>query len=105
MFVPVTLLLTSIDDSQAAEALARALVEQRLAACVQVSAAGNSVYRWQDGIETDAEHYLQIKTTPQQSESVVAWLHEHHPYDVPEIIRLDGTAADAYGAWLNESCR
>jgi len=105
MTTPLTLILTSIDDMQAAEALAKALVEQHLAACVQISAAGSSVYRWQNGIEADTEHYLQIKTVPEQSDAVMAWLDQHHPYDVPEIVRLDGEAADAYGAWVNESCR
>lgn len=104
MSTPITLILTSIDDSGQAKILARALVEQHLAACVQISAASSSVYRWQDDVAEEREHYLQIKTTPGRASEAIAWLRQHHPYEVPEIVRLDGSAADAYGAWLTESC-
>lgn len=100
----ITLILTSIDDHSRAEELAKALVKAHLAACVQISAAGSSVYRWQDGVAQEQEHYLQIKTTPEQAAAVVEWLQQHHPYEIPEIVRLDGETTNAYGVWLRESC-
>lgn len=104
MSTPVSLILTSIDDLTQAKAMAKALVEQRLAACIQVSAAGASIYRWQGKVEQESEHYLQIKTTPPHADEVVSWLQQHHPYDTPEIICLTGEAAGGYADWLLENC-
>ena len=96
----IRIILTSVDDEKAAKKLARGLVDARLAACVQISAKGMSVYRWQGKVQNDNEYYLSIKTCAENEAQAVGWLEEHHPYEIPEIIYLQGTSAEAYGAWL-----
>lgn len=96
----IEIILSSVDDREAATSMADVLVEKGLAACVQISAAGESVYRWQDRVEHDTEHYLCIKTSKERANEAVTWLTANHPYDVPEIVRLDGEASPGYLAWL-----
>lgn len=96
----IELILTSVDDREAATSMADRLVERGLAACVQISAAGESVYRWQGKVEHEFEHYLCIKTSRERAGEAVTWLQSNHPYDEPEIVRLDGEASPGYLAWL-----
>lgn len=75
----------------------------RLAACVNIIPSIRSIYRFEGEIHDDAEVQLLIKTRPDCFESVAAWISEHHPYDVPEVIALPVTgAAPAYLHWLLE---
>jgi periplasmic divalent cation tolerance protein len=71
-----------------AEAVARALLEKRLVACVNVVGGVRSLYRWQGAIERAEEALLVIKTTADRVPEVVAALEEIHPYDTPEILAL-----------------
>jgi len=98
----IRIILTSVDDEDAAGKLAHGLVNARLAACVQISAKGTSVYRWQGTVQNDGEYYLSIKTCAETEAKVIGWLETHHPYDTPEIICLQGTAAQTYGDWLQQ---
>ncbi|MDQ7011637.1 MAG: divalent-cation tolerance protein CutA [Mariprofundaceae bacterium] len=98
----LAIVCTSVDDENTAKQLAEALVREKLAACVQVSARGTSYYRWQGKPEQADEYYLSIKTTAAGKASVMGWLDRHHPYDLPEIICLDGEASSAYAAWVAE---
>lgn len=84
-----------------AEMIARALVERRLAACVQMSAI-TSVYRWNEAVEHAEEVLLLIKTTAAQAEAAEAAIARLHSYGTPEILRLAivGGSAD-YLAWLS----
>ena len=87
-------------EAQAAE-LARAIVQTRLGACVQVQAI-RSFYVWQERAHDEPEWLLSIKTRSALYPQLEAWLLEHHPYDTPEIIRLPITAGSAtYLAWVN----
>jgi periplasmic divalent cation tolerance protein len=84
--------------------LARALVEERLAACVNVLPPMQSLYRWEGSVQQAAEHQLVIKTTAARVEALKARLTDLHPYDVPEILVL--TVADGgadYLRWIYES--
>jgi periplasmic divalent cation tolerance protein len=91
---------------EATEALARGVVEQRLAACVNVLPEIRSVYRWEGAVTADQEHLLVIKTTAVAFERLRDWLCEHHPYDVPEVIALPVTAgAPEYLAWVAAATR
>lgn len=84
------------------ESLARTLVEERLAACVNIIAGVTSVYRWEGEVCQDIEHTLIIKTSPQGFEALEARLVELHSYDVPEIIALDSAdVLDSYEAWAH----
>lgn len=84
-----------------AAALARTLVEERLAACVNVLPPMTSVYRWKGSVEQEREQQLVIKTTAAQLPALEARLGELHPYDVPEflVIRIEAGSA-AYLSWL-----
>jgi len=97
------MILTSIDDASMAKTLARQLVEGGFAACVQISAPGTSIYRWQNEVQESAEYFLSIKTNPSRCNEIKHWLEQHHPYDTPEIIILEGRAAEAYAAWVDEA--
>ena len=96
----IVVLCTAPDDATAAS-LAKGLVEARLAACVNAVPGVVSTYRWQGAIETDSEVQLLIKTRRERFDEVAAWLTEHHPYDVPEIVGVEvGSVSGAYGDWL-----
>jgi periplasmic divalent cation tolerance protein len=87
--VPEALIvLTNLPDVEGAHRLAKGLVESRLAACVNVQAPCQSFYHWQGALQQDGEVPLFIKTTAKLYPAVEAYIHEHHPYDLPEIIAL-----------------
>ena len=87
-----------------AEGLARALVEERLAACVNIVPGVRSCYRWQSTVQNDPETLLIVKTVADRLPTLAARLEELHPYEVPELLVLapDGGSA-AYLAWLGAS--
>ena len=98
------LVLTSLDDADAAAAIARTLVEERLAACVNVVPGAHSIYRWKGALETAHEHLLLIKTTALAWPRLERRLRELHPYELPEIVVLASCDADAaYARWIGES--
>ncbi len=97
------LAMTTCADPSAAERLARALVEQRLAACVSVGSSTTSVYPWQGRIESETEVPLTIKTAPHRLAGLKKFIEEHHDYDVPELLIVpvvDGT--QAYLEWAED---
>jgi periplasmic divalent cation tolerance protein len=71
-----------------ANKLARALVEKRLAACINIVPKIESFFWWDDKLEHDEEALLIIKTTQQRFDELRAWVVANHPYDLPEIISL-----------------
>ena len=96
------IVLTTLGAEADAGALARTLVEERLAACVNVLPAMTSVYRWKGVVEQEREQQLVIKTAPGRVAALEARLRELHPYDLPEFVVLDAAAGAAYGAWIAE---
>jgi periplasmic divalent cation tolerance protein len=95
---------TTVPDQDVADRLARALVEERLAACVSRIPGAVSTYRWQGDVEVAAEVLLLIKTTHERFEALRARLVELHPYDVPELIAMDiAHGHPAYLDWLADS--
>jgi len=98
---PVLLVFTNAPDPEAAQKLAHGLVSARLAACVNVLAECTSVYRWKEAIETASETPMLIKTRAALFAEVKAFIIEHHPYEVPEVIALSvGDGSSAYLEWL-----
>ncbi len=94
------LVLTTIGDAHADE-LARTLVEERLAACVNVFEPMTSTYRWNGRLEQGRERQVLIKTTPTRLPEVEARLRQLHPYELPEFIVLrPESAGAAYAAWV-----
>jgi uncharacterized protein involved in tolerance to divalent cations len=91
-------------DASTATRLAHLLVEDGLAACVQVLPGVTSVYRWQGRVETAQEHLLLVKTTAASFEAIRERVGAEHPYDTPEVIALPVVAvAPRYAAWLSGS--
>lgn len=88
---------------QAAE-VARTLVEERLAACVNIAPAVRSIYRWDGAIQDDGEALAIIKTTHAQFDAMSARLLALHPYERPEVIGMPVAAGSgAYLAWVASS--
>ena len=98
--------LTTLPVEGDAESFASRLVEERLAACVNILPAMRSVYRWKDAIERADERQLVIKTTRAQVTALESRIRQLHPYDVPEFVVLpvDSGSAD-YLSWLSDSTR
>lgn len=100
---PDTLLvLTNLPNAAEAERIARLLVEQRLAACVNILAPCTSVYRWDGAIEQASEVPLLIKTSAARYPALEEALRAAHPYEVPEIVALPISAGlPAYLNWVD----
>ncbi|MDQ6996261.1 MAG: divalent-cation tolerance protein CutA [Mariprofundus sp.] len=96
----ICLIHTSVSSKSEASILAADLMDTRLAACVQISGPGLSVYRWQGKVEQTDEYYLNIKTSLACCDDVVTWLQQNHPYELPEIILTECEATVAYADWL-----
>ncbi len=101
----VVIVLTTLAADADAAAIARTLVDERLAACINVLTPMTSYYRWKGAIEEDREQQLVMKTTPERVDALGARLRELHPYELPEFIVLDARASEAYGKWVGESVR
>ena len=100
------LVLTTFPADGDAEKLAATLVEERLAACVNILPPMRSIYRWQGNMEKADERQLLIKTTRRRLRDVKKRLKELHPYDVPEVLGVFIDASDRdYLSWLAESTR
>ena len=82
------LVLTNLPDRPAAESLAEALIDGRLAACVNILAPCRSVYRWKGAVQHDEEHPVLIKTTEERYAALEQAIRTHHPYELPEIIAM-----------------
>jgi periplasmic divalent cation tolerance protein len=98
------LVLTTAGSHDEARRIARALVERRLAACVNVVPQIESIYRWQDNVEQAQEWLLLIKTTAGEFQNVRDAIEELHSYELPECICVnieDGSAP--YLKWITES--
>ncbi len=93
--------VTSLPSMEAATALANALVEAHLAACVQMNEGIYSVYRWEGRVCEEQEILLSAKTMSDQWEEVCAFIKESHPYDLPEILAFSPEQYDQqYGQWV-----
>ena len=93
--------VTSLPSIEAATALAKALVESHLAACVQMSEGIYSVYRWEGKICEEQEILLSAKTMAHQWEEICAFIKESHPYELPEILAFSPEQySQQYGEWV-----
>ena len=98
----ILLVLTNLPDRAAAERLADALVEKRLAACVNILAPCRSVYRWENKLQHEDEYPVLIKTTAQRYRELEATIRAEHPYELPEIIAVPIVSGlPAYLAWVD----
>jgi len=95
------LVFTNLPDAEAAAKLAALLVEQRLAACVNILAPCTSVYRWQGAVDTASEVPLLLKTSAARYPALEAAIRAAHPYELPEIVAVPvERGLPAYLAWV-----
>ena len=100
------LVLTTVPEEKTGHEIGRTLVEEKLAACVTVSASARSFYRWEGQICVESEHILVIKTRASLFERLEARIKALHPYKVPEIVslRVESGSKD-YLDWLGEETK
>ena len=99
----IIIFCTCPDDSTARQ-LAESLVQEKLAACVNITAPITSVYRWQGKINSDSEAMLLIKSTEAAYPRLEKRLREQHPYELPEIIAVPvKTGLNDYLEWVEEN--
>jgi periplasmic divalent cation tolerance protein len=98
------ILLTTLPVSADATAFATALVEERLAACVNIHGDMESVYRWKGSVERDRERQIVVKTSRARLDALRARIAAMHPYELPEIlvIPVAGGSPEFLG-WVSES--
>ena len=99
------LVISTAGSREEALRIANALVEEKLAACVNIVGPIESVYRWQGKVESAQEFLMLIKTIAAKSASTVSRIRELHSYDLPEAIEItidDGSRE--YLKWIRESC-
>ena len=101
----IIFILTTMPDDDRVDTMARTLVDERLAACVNVHGPMTSTYRWKGSVEREAERQVVIKTTRARLNDLEARLRSLHPYELPEFVVLEGEASEAYGAWVNETSK
>ena len=94
-------IITTLPSREAADQIAASLIEDRLAACVQIDGPIQSTYRWQEAVANEAEWRCTIKTSEQRLDDCISGLRTRHPYDVPEIIATAAGRVDqAYADWV-----
>lgn len=100
------LVFSTVENNEEARVIASALVEKRLAACVNIVGPIQSIYRWKDAVENSQEYLLLIKTTEALFPRLRDELKQLHSYEVPECIAIgieDGLPA--YLEWIGESVK
>ena len=96
--------ITTISAKSGAERIAKALIDKKLAACVQIAGPIKSIYRWKDRIETAREWVCVIKAKSCLYKKVETEIKKLHPYEIPEIIAMPITAANKdYLKWIKSN--
>ncbi|HXE50556.1 MAG TPA: divalent-cation tolerance protein CutA [Ramlibacter sp.] len=90
---------TTVGSAAAAQGLAREILTQRLAACVQIDQGIASLYRWQGELVEEPEVRVVIKTLPGCEAALQALFARHHPYELPQFLAVPMRASRAYGDW------
>jgi periplasmic divalent cation tolerance protein len=102
----VLVVLTTVSSNEEAETLARQIVGEKLAACVQILPKMTSVYFWEGEVRSESEHLLLIKTLPEKYDELEAFIKANHSYEVPEIVAIPSKrVSDKYLDWVEESLR
>jgi periplasmic divalent cation tolerance protein len=103
---PHVVILTTLPAAADAAAFAAAIVESRLAACVNLLPVMESVYRWEGRVQRDSERQLLMKTSGDRVDALWERVRALHPYDVPEFLVLPIAGGnDAYLRWIGDSTR
>lgn len=97
------IVLTTTPNEEEANRLAHAIVEAKLAACVQILPKMTSVYFWEGKVQTEAEHLLLIKTLNEKFDELSEFIRSNHSYEVPEIVAIDAEkVSEGYLNWMKE---
>jgi periplasmic divalent cation tolerance protein len=100
----IAIVLTTLPADADPAALARQLIGERLAACVNALPVMTSIYRWEGAVQEESERQLVIKTSTARLEELKERLHTLHPYQVPEFIVLQAAGASSrYAQWVDDS--
>jgi periplasmic divalent cation tolerance protein len=100
----LVIVLTTLPADADPAVLARQLIGERLAACINALPIMQSIYRWEGAIQEERERQLVIKTTAARLEALQTRLHELHPYQVPEFVVLQAAGASSrYAQWLDDA--
>jgi periplasmic divalent cation tolerance protein len=100
----IVICLVTAPSQEVGSQLAKSIVEKRLAACVNIIPAVQSVYRWKGEVTLDEEVLLLMKTTPEQIKALESAVVAEHPYEVPEFIVLGSQSVSAaYSQWVVEN--
>jgi periplasmic divalent cation tolerance protein len=99
----LVLVLSTVPDDASAETIARTLVEEKLAACVNLFSPMRSVYRWKGAVEWATERQLVIKTSPSLVAAVRERIKTLHSYELPEFIVIAAEASGEYLKWMAEN--
>ena len=99
----ILLIFCTCPDRASAEQIANQLIDEGLAACVNITAPVTSVYRWQGKRETAEEHLLLIKTAKQRYPELERAITAHHPYELPEIVAVPvAQGLQGYLHWVEQ---
>jgi len=97
------IVMTTASDLEEAGSLAQKMVNERLAACVQILPPMMSVYVWEGAVRHESEHLLLIKTLNDRFEAVRDFILAHHSYETPEVVAIETeSVSDGYFAWMTE---
>ena len=95
--------LTTTPNTDEAERLAHLIVEDKLAACVQILPKMTSVYYWEGKVQTEPEHLLVIKTLEEKFDELSEFIRTNHTYDVPEIVAISAEkVSEDYLKWMHD---
>ncbi len=104
MNIDYIVVLITVPDGDTAQNIANRLVEEKLAACVNIVKDINSIYYWKGNIENDEEHLLIVKTKIELFDRLTDLIKSIHPYTVPEIIALPIiSGSESYLRWIDET--
>jgi periplasmic divalent cation tolerance protein len=102
----VMVVLSTFPSPDKASEIARVLVDEQLAACVNLVPAVRSIYRWQGAVQDEAETLAVIKTTRAGYDALAKRLVELHPYEVPEVLALPiASGHAAYLEWVTANVK
>jgi len=102
----ILIVTTTLPTMDAARLLGQQLIDERLAACVQIQGGVQSIYRWDGKVCNDTEVLLSAKTVTTQWNSIETFIMAHHPYQLPEIMALKPAEySQVYGRWVNEEIK
>lgn len=100
------LVISTVPNENLANKLSKILLENRVAACVNIIKNVNSLYWWKESIENSSEIILLIKTTDEKYQEVEDLIKKNHPYEIPEIIAFDiKKGFSKYLKWIEDETR